>query len=124
MLSPINNKIASFEHKPRVFHFIPLLLLKKLSHIQMCQSALHHPVLGHLESKHFLLSHWHILINKRCYNDHVFKNNFIILMHEISVFGVTTFFMQNSRYPFWNVCLQCLKKFHWKVVPCILQCSP
>ena len=35
MLSTINNKIATFEHKPRVF---------QLSHIQVCQSALHHPV--------------------------------------------------------------------------------
>ena len=32
VLSTINNKIASFEHKPRAF---------KLSHIQMHQSALH-----------------------------------------------------------------------------------
>ena len=39
MLSTINNKIASFEHEPPVF---------QLSHIHMCQSALHHPVVHFL----------------------------------------------------------------------------
>jgi hypothetical protein len=64
MLSTINNKIACFEHKPGMFHFIPLLLCKKLSRIKIRQSALRRPVhidmqkLNHLQ--HFK-QEWHFL---------------------------------------------------------------